>query len=257
MSCHSRPGPWQERLRALRPTHVIHLAGGGHSGDDAACRRANVETTRHLVEALRRTGAWLAVASSSAVYGAVPDDALPITEKRPRAAGGPYATSKAEQEDAASRHDGPVCLLRIANAIGPGLPPAFVLGRLAHEVARVGADPCAVVATGPLGATRDFVDVRDIAAALVLLCESVPAGCFNLGSGLETQVRLAAARLWQLSGALCRLEEAAARETAGIPRQVLDCRALAAATGWAPVHGLDRSLVDMVRWCRHEGITGR
>jgi dTDP-L-rhamnose 4-epimerase len=105
-----------------------------------------------------------------------------------------YASSKAAQEFYASNWarvtDGSVAALRYHNVYGPGMPrdtPYAGVAAIFMSALRRGESP-QVFEDG--GQRRDFVHVRDIAAATVLACEAHTTGvrAFNVGSGTPRTV---------------------------------------------------------------------
>src|SRR5690606_30438985 len=101
--------------------------------------------------------------------------------------------------------------LRVFNPVGPGLPPGNLSGGAAQslrEASRTGADH---ITLGPLDAHRDFVDVRDVAAAIVAaaLADRVPQPVLNVGSGEAVPVRDAVALLARTAGFTGRIAETA------------------------------------------------
>jgi 2-alkyl-3-oxoalkanoate reductase len=77
---------------------VLHLAGAVGFQTWKACRRVNVEGTRHIAQAAIAAGVGRFVHMSSvSVYGRVPE--APLTEESPlRAIGDPYGDTKIEAE---------------------------------------------------------------------------------------------------------------------------------------------------------------
>jgi len=105
-----------------------------------------------------------------------------------------YATSKAAQEFYASNWSrltgGAAAMLRYHNVYGPGMPadtPYAGVAAIFTSALRRGQPP-QVFEDG--GQRRDFVHVRDVAAATVLACETHASGvaAFNVGSGTPRTV---------------------------------------------------------------------
>ena len=109
--------------QAARDCDVIVHCAYGNSGDYAHQRRVNVEGTRHVLEAARRTGTRRVVCISTlSVYGALADGDL--TEASPRRkSGSAYGDSKLEAEELAlgyhHRHRVPVSVLQPTIIYGP------------------------------------------------------------------------------------------------------------------------------------------
>ena len=133
-----------------------------------ASHLANATGTVNVLEAARRTGAHVVVASSSSVYGATPT--LPKREDLPTRPMSPYAASKLATEaytNAYVHSFGLATLaLRFFNVFGPRQPaghayaavvPAFVDAALAGRPLTIDGDGTQ---------TRDFTFVDTVAAVL-------------------------------------------------------------------------------------------
>ena len=105
-----------------------------------------------------------------------------------------YASSKTAQEfycsNWARSTGGAVAAMRYHNVYGPGMPrntPYAGVAAIFTSALRQGKPP-SVFEDG--GQRRDFVHVRDVAAATVLACEKWTAGvrAFNVGSGTPRTV---------------------------------------------------------------------
>jgi NDP-hexose 4-ketoreductase len=137
-------------------------------------------------------------------------------------------------------------VLRVFNPIGPGTPEASVLGRVAEQVRRAMASGSARVTTGPLGAFRDFVDVRDVAAAVraATLSRDVTEPVVNIGSGTAQSIRDTVARL----AAVARFEgvveesDVTPARSAGVEWIAADTTLAGHQLGWAPRYSLEESL---------------
>ena len=192
---------WTRVLDAVRPDAVIHLAGLADVG--RSWRRplrylqVNFLGTAHMFAALQRLNLRprVVIIGSAEIYGRVPPDENPVTERRCPAPGSPYGTSKACQEILAlqwGRAAGiEVIATRPFNHIGPGQGPGFVAADFAARIARIeaGLDP-PVLRVGNLEAVRDFTDVRDVVRAYRLLLErGEPGTAYNICTGTGRSIR--------------------------------------------------------------------
>ncbi|GGN84605.1 hypothetical protein GCM10010112_64090 [Actinoplanes lobatus] len=142
----------------------------------------------------------------------------------------------------------PAVVLRIFNPIGPGTPPTLLPGRLAAEIRRA-ADHGGRARLGSLDGARDFVDVRDIADA-VLAAATAPAPLppvLNIGSGHATELRDLAILAAALAGTAVPEETAdpPPRRSAAALRQRADVTAARRDLAWRPRRSLTDSLRDM------------
>ncbi len=200
-------------VRESRPDQIFHLAGRS-SGTPVEIARTNVRGTVALLDAVRvhAPGARVVVAGSAAEYGPVGAGELPIRETQPCRPAGPYAETKHAASVAAiacARHHGmKVAVARPFNLVGPGLPPAYVLGAIL-ERARAALRPGGgtTVKVGNLDAVRDFLSVEDAVEGLVALSRAGPWGeAFNLCSGRPMRIREAVELLLSRSETPLRLE---------------------------------------------------
>ena len=159
---------------------VVHLAGVVDPiADETLMARVNVEGTRRVLAAAADVGVVKIVRVSSAtVYGAWPDNPVPLTEDMPLR---PNAFSPAAQgaeverllaEWRAARPDVVVTTLRAAPVVGPGaerLPARIILGRPPLRV-RGAAMPVQVA------------HVDDLASALALVITNDLPGVFNVAA---------------------------------------------------------------------------
>jgi GDP-4-dehydro-6-deoxy-D-mannose reductase len=237
-----------EIVRAVAPDVVFHLAAT-RDGELEELMAVNAHGTTALLQAVERhrPDAFVVVAGSSAEYGAVRDPG-PIGEGTPLRPLTSYGASKVAAGEAALKARVAVSHTRPFNLTGPGLPDSVAPGAFARQLAEIEAgrrEP--VVRTGPLGATRDYVDVRDVARAWILLAERRLEGVFNVCSGRPTVVRDLLAALVDLSGLdVDVVEPTGPAEATDAPAQVGDPSRLTAATGWQAEISLERSLADLL-----------
>ncbi len=190
--------------------------------------------------------------SSAEVYGAVPEELLPVTEEAPLAPVTPYAASKVAAEylgvQAHLAYGLPVLRMRPFNHVGPGQSSAFVVSALAErivEARRLGADS---IVTGNLTARRDLTDVRDVVRAYRLLAERGAAGeVYNVCSGRDIAIADVAKQMQSLAGVDLHFElDPALARPVDVPVVRGDYTKLHEATGWEPRISLERTLQDVL-----------
>jgi GDP-4-dehydro-6-deoxy-D-mannose reductase len=185
-------------MESFRPHIIIHLASALR-GDHRECLlRTNIQGTRVLVDSLLRSKDCycLPVAvlgSSGSVYGPVSAAQLPITEYNHCAPVEGYGKSKLAAEQLAqllvTEREIRLPIARIFNVVGPGQDSRHVAGRMAAQFTSLRAGRQQSIQLGNLDATRDFIDVSDVARALVLLAlDQSASGPFNVASGTELSV---------------------------------------------------------------------
>ena len=244
------------------PDAVVHLAGVSSVSaswrDPETTFDVNATGALRLMAALRklppgRRRRPVLLVSSGEVYGADGTEGAPLTESLSLRPVTPYGASKAAQEMLASvlaDHD----TVRLIHArsfqqIGPGQQPTFVAADWARQLLEIrdGARP-AVLRVGNLEIERDFLDVRDGAAAYLALLDSDEAvGYFNVCSGRSCSLRRLLERLQHAVGISAeimvdpaRLRPAEIRSLIGSPARLIR------ATGWSPRFALEESLHDLV-----------
>jgi nucleoside-diphosphate-sugar epimerase len=183
-----------ELLRRERVATIVHLAGSLRDEPFDRLVANNLRAVHSLFEAVvtAGTGSRVVLCSSGSVYGAVADADLPITEDHSPAPIDLYSVTKRAAEDVGSvyrRSRGvDVVVARLFNLLGAGEDERHLGPTLARQFAeRVAGVSDGGVVVGPLDTSRDFVDVRDVAAALVLVATAAaPDEVYNVASGRET-----------------------------------------------------------------------
>lgn len=230
---------------------VVNAAGDLGADDEERMTAGHVLLVDRLVRAvstLRRRPRLLQLGTVHE-YGPVPEGTA-IAEDHPTAPGSLYARTKLAGSrivlDAteAGRVDG--CVLRLTNGCGPGAPLHGFLGRLAAQLRATSEDaPLTLTAVDD---QRDFVDVRDIAEAVVLAAGTrAPGRLINIGSGVATSMRELAGILVSVSGVpphLVRKGQAPVHSKGGAWTQA-DIRLARGRLGWSPRVPLERSLRDL------------
>lgn len=159
-----------------------------------------------------------------------------------------YGAAKAVASDLVNQSGLDRWILQVANAVGPGAPTSSLLGRAAAQLGPAGGprDSARVLNLGALDSERDFIDVRDVAEAVV-----AASGCSGrgetvaVGSGRATAARSLVEKLITLSGIEAVIErsgQAAGHSTGSIPG--VDLQPARTLIGWEPRRSLDESLND-------------
>lgn len=240
-------------VAASRPDAVVHLAAqssvGASFGDAAGTWEANATGTLRLLHAVGG-GARVLFVSSAEVYGAVPEAEQPIREDRPLRPSNPYAASKAAAEMAAvAAALSGACdavVARSFNHTGPGQDERFVLPAFARQLAAAD-ERDGVLRVGNLEARRDFLDVRDVVRAYLLLLERGARGeAYNVASGEAPSLRRVVEEMIEIRGVPVRVEVDPARvRPLDVPLLRGDPSRLRA-LGWAPEIPLRDTLADLL-----------
>ncbi|MDE2292987.1 MAG: NAD-dependent epimerase/dehydratase family protein, partial [Elusimicrobia bacterium] len=252
----SDPSQALAAVRAARPGLVYHFAGDARAPGWDAMWRAHVTATVNLFEALAALGApvRVVVSGSSAEYG-LAGGARRVSETSPLEPLSLYGRCKLAQSLAAlsfSRGPLEVVVARIFNVLGPGTPDCLAPGAFARQIARVAEgrqEPEVLV--GDLSPRRDYVDVRDVAAALELMMRrGAPGESYIVGRGRSIPMRSVLRGMAAAAGVSVRERaDPSRRGVSGLRDLVSDPRKLRA-LGWAPRIPLARSFADTVGWWR-------
>jgi GDP-4-dehydro-6-deoxy-D-mannose reductase len=242
-----RPEEITSAIEAIRPDRVIHAAGRTPPATRDELLRSNAWGTLRLLEALisARSSARLVITGSAAELGRVGEEHLPVGEDYPPQPSDDYGFSKWAATHAAQtlfrRID--VVIARIFNPVGPGQPKTQALGAFASELA-AGATSLFV---GDLEARRDFVDVRDVARALVILGQAGGRGrVYHVGTGQSHRVGDALEHFLKCVGRTVEIRIDPRLASAPGPRNSrADIRRITAETSWRPQIVWERSLDDL------------
>ena len=246
-------------IELAQPDAIAHLAAQAFVPasltDPEGTFDVNAGGTLRVLEAVRALAdeggrrPRLLVVSSGDVYGAQRPDAFPLRETTAPLPRSPYAASKVAAEALAlayARSYGvDAVVTRAFNHIGPGQDERFAVVAFALQIARVAAGGAPRVLVGNLDAGRDFLDVRDVCDAYVLLLEGRgPAGeIYNVCSGTATPMREILRRLIELARVPVEVREDPERlRPADVPLSAGDASKLRAATSWAPRISLTAAL---------------
>jgi GDP-4-dehydro-6-deoxy-D-mannose reductase len=248
------------RTAGLPVDAVVHLAAVA-SGTDAMADpgyawAVNAAGTARLLGELGRRRASdgsdprVLLASTAEVYG--PGAARPRTETDATTPRSPYAASKLGAElaarETALRTGLRVVVARAFPHTGPGQDERFVAAAFARRLRGARLARSRAVKVGNLEPVRDFLDVRDVAAAYVLLLACGESGeVYNVASGEGLTLRDLFERLAAIVGvdAIAEPDPELIRP-ADIPHLVGDASKLRSTTGWAPTIPLEQSLRELV-----------
>ena len=236
----------------FQPDTVVHLASGLRGDDSRLLVQTNIAGTASLLAALGaacQRPPVVVLGSTGGVYGAVASEALPIVETAPANPADIYSATKLAAEHISrivcDEHRMTCVVARIFNIVGPGQSERHVCGRFASSIAAAATSSISAVSAGCLTGTRDYVDVRDVASALLVLAGS-GTGTYNVASGIETSTGTVLHLLSRHAGLEGRLHVIPSEQVLpGVARQ---CGSVArlASLGFRPAFTLQRSLQDLL-----------
>lgn len=240
-------------LREIEPDAVICCVGR-LGGTNEELIRANTLVAAKLLDAVEAAApqARLVRLGSAGEYGVV-EHGRAVTENDPTEPIGAYGIShlagtrlftlagETGRVDAIS--------VRVFNPIGPGQSAENVLGRAQLRLKEAALLGSAEIVLGPLGAYRDFVDVRDLAAVLcsVVLTPNPPSRVYNAGSGQAVTVRSAVQLLAEQAGFTGTIREhgTGPQRSAAVDWIQADIGRAADELGWVPSVDLATSIKDI------------
>jgi len=254
-----------DSLVRFRPDAVFHLAA--QSYPTASWQRpietleTNVIGTANVLEAVRRLGTnvRVVVAGSSAEYGIVDPERVPISETAPLLPLHPYGVSKVATDLLAYQYWAGFGLdairVRIFNCTGPRKVGDALSDFVRRTVWLERHPQVKAIRVGNLETRRTIVDVRDLNQGLTALLERGKSGeVYNLGGSTAYSMSAVLSRVLQRatrSDIVPEVDQALLRPT-DEPIIWADCTKLRAATGWEPTISLDQTIDDMLSYWRQK-----
>lgn len=238
-------------IRRTKPDLIFHLAGTTKTDDAEALRRSNIDASFNVLEAALDRKCRVVMAGSGQEYGLA---TRVLTEKSSTEPANMYGATKLASTMFAlafAKLGLDVVIARIFNSMGPGMHTHQALGAFAAQIARIerGLQP-AVIRAGSLAARRDYVDVRDVARALVLLAKKGRKGqIYNVCAGRSHTIGTLLKKMANHYPKQIKIESGGTR--AGDPMRLAGSwRKIAHETGWRPKISIDQSLSDTLDWHR-------
>jgi GDP-4-dehydro-6-deoxy-D-mannose reductase len=257
-------GRLSELISSFRPDRVFHLAAQSYPTISMIRPREtldiNVGGTVNLFEALRtsKLNPVVVVACSSAEYGPVASQDLPVRETHSLSPLHPYGVSKVAQDLLAAQYflnyGIPAIRIRIFNTTGPGKRGDVCsdLARRAVEM-ELGIRP-PVMVVGNTANRRAIVDVRDFVRGIWLAAERCIAGeVYNLGADKIYSVEEIIGEIRSQLGIKFAIErEATLVRTCDELVIAGDISKFRGCCSWEPEIDLATTLRDMLAWWRLE-----
>ncbi|MBE9528500.1 MAG: GDP-mannose 4,6-dehydratase [Proteobacteria bacterium] len=252
-----------EVVAKVRPDTIYHLAAQSvpafSIADPAPTLRVNLFGTLSLLEAVKAHSPETVFVNigSSEEYGSVTEAEVPIGEAQELRPSNPYAVSKVAQDMLGYQYwkrDGvKVVRCRPFNHFGPRQADLFVVSSFARQVAEIeaGLVDGNVMTVGNLFPERDFLDVRDVVSAYMLLSDRGEYGTvYNVCSGVPVSIKKILDRLIALSGAEVKVQSSAEKTRKEDASVVYGDVERLKALGWTRAHALDDSLGELLDYWR-------
>jgi len=250
----------EQVLQQHEPTHVFHL--GAQSlptvswADPVSTFESNVMGSLHLFEAMRymKRPPVVVSACSSAEYGHVPPQDVPVVEDQPLKPLHPYGISKVCLDLLAREyfldHKIPAVNLRLFNTTGPGktndAPSDFV-----RQLIRIkkGLQP-PVIEVGNLKPRRAFLDVNDTVRGFYLVAMKGKRGeAYNICAEVTHEIGELLEMAIQLSGVKVEVRPAARLMRPSDEKIIFgSTEKLRRDTGWKPIYSIQQTLTSMLEY---------
>ncbi|MBI5469139.1 MAG: GDP-mannose 4,6-dehydratase [Deltaproteobacteria bacterium] len=259
------PAMIEAALEQARPDTIFHLAGQSvpslSFGAPAETLRTNIFSTLNLFEAalIRAPEAVILNIGSGDEYGEVSPEELPVkegTELRPM---NPYAVSKVTQDLLAFQYNRSrnlkVVRCRPFNHYGPRQAASLVASAFAKQVAEIeaGIKTEKVLKVGSLDASKDFLYVKDVAAAYELLArKGEPGEVYNICSGSPVKIQTILDTLLSLTNERIEVATDPARLRSKEAPVLYGDAGKLKGLGWAPGYTLDRGLKELLDFWREK-----
>jgi GDP-4-dehydro-6-deoxy-D-mannose reductase len=156
-------------IQAVKPNYVFHLAGVASSSNPTLFYQVNTVYGATLLHALEITGYQdcpVLLVGTSAEYGLVSPEQVPIHEQTPTCPYSHYGISKLSQTLmglALSRQGRPLVMVRPFNIIGAGMPEYLSIQSFVKQITAIaqGQHP-SIINVGNLSSSRDFIDIQEV-----------------------------------------------------------------------------------------------
>ena len=208
-------------INRTEPNLIMHLAATFATDFDEAYA-VNVEATRHLLDAVKKSGANMRVllVGSAAEYGVVRPEENPIRENRVLKPVSIYGLTKSWQTQLAGLYacrGMDIVVARVFNLDGPGLTERLFIGSLQKQIKDVLAGKKSVIELGPISATRDYLTTDEAADQILAIAEHADSGrVYHVASGIPVTMR----DLLILHLTINKLDAAIVRESAALTNHI-------------------------------------
>ena len=202
----------EEVFKKIKPNLVIHMAAQAFNSTSWLCESLTQQTnyigTANVLNCCLMIvpNSKVVLACSSAGYGDVNHEDCPLIEERLLRPNSPYGVSKVATENLGyqyyTNYGLKVYLPRLFIHVGTGHPPATAIQNFARQLALISKGKLEPnVKVGNLKTARDFIDVKDGVAAIMLLLEKGnPGEPINICTGEAWKIGDILNKLIKISG---------------------------------------------------------
>jgi GDP-4-dehydro-6-deoxy-D-mannose reductase len=246
----------------IKPDYVFHLAAQSLPReswvDPEKTFRVNILGTLNLLESLRKLAidSVIEVSGSSAEYGHINEDKLPIKETDKLQPSSPYGISKLA-EDMLARLYWKTYGMKIIRIL-----PFFVIGPrktsdacsdFARGIAEIEVGKRDALSVGNVETVRDIVDVKDAVRAMWLLIEKgTPGEVYNICSGKGYKIKYILDKLISLSSRPIKVRPNPDLVRPSDDPIIIGDNSKLYSLGWTPQISLENSLSDILNYWREK-----
>jgi GDP-4-dehydro-6-deoxy-D-mannose reductase len=250
-------------IASFQPERIFHLAAQSYPTVSMIhpldTMEINAGGTINIFEGVRAAGIKpvVVVACSSAEYGVVAAEDLPVKEDHSLRPLHPYGVSKVAQDLLASQYFAnygiPTVRIRIFNTTGPGKRDDVCSDFTRRAVEIELGIRRSLMTVGNLTTRRAIIDVRDMVRGLWLSAERGEYGeVYNVGSNnIYSGQELVDAIRSHIKMPLALKQDPALLRTCDEPVIAGDTTKFRRCSSWKPEIGLDQTISDMIDWWRN------
>jgi nucleoside-diphosphate-sugar epimerase len=243
-------------IKTVQPDYVFHLAGVASSQDPRLFYQVNSVYAATLLHALEITGYQdcpVLLVGTSAEYGMVTSEQLPIHEKIPANPYSNYGISKLSQTLmglALSKQGRPLIMVRPFNIIGCGMPEYLSIQSFVKQITKIihGQQP-PLLKVGNLSSSRDFIDIKEVVKIYWHLMQTPSAygEVVNVCSGQGTVIGDILHKLVELAQVDVEIQTESGRvKSIDVPVHYGSVEKLQSLIGYSPVTNLESILKSIL-----------
>ncbi len=237
----------------VRPEVVFHLAAHIDLRESVKNpifdANSNIIGSLNILENMRKFGSKkIILSSTSATYG--DDVKIPTTESENENPNSPYGITKLTVEKYMQFYKKVYGIefvsLRYANAYGPRQNPKGEAGVIAIFTDKIltGDQP---IINGTGEQTRDYLYIKDIVKANMLVFEKNVSGIFNVSTGVETSVNDLFRKIVELTKMIVKEVHGPAPPGERM-RSCISHEKIKKEFGWEPDYNIDKGLKETIEW---------
>ncbi len=251
-------------VHAVDPERIIHLASFSSVGyswqKPIDSFKNNTNIFLNLLEAIHIFAPSCRVLSvgSSEEYGSVTPADLPLREEATLKPLSPYAAARVAQEHLslvfAKGFGMDIVCTRSFNHVGPGQSAQFVVSSIGRQFVEFEKGMRTSITVGDTSVVRDFLDVRDVVTAyLLLLRQGAPGEVFNVCSGKGRSIAEVIEVFCSVTGLRPSIEtEQSLKRPIENPVVIGSYEKLSKRFGWKPEHDFASSIKSIIEYWKNQ-----